>query len=415
MGKRPIYIKQLSLRKHACFEDIDISFAKDEDSPYQWTVLLGNNNTGKTNILKAIAGLDPVDFQSPQMQAKKAPYALYNGMLLHSVMQRRGRVSCLFFPLSDVMNWAYGPDGVRIYDTEEFGDFAIYGYGVSRYPASTSLGEKRGHDNVQTLFRQNEYLVNIEEWLMQLDYASKNEKSSANNRLYRIKEILCGKLFPEILDFKFESSDELHNYVLFQTKDGWFRYPDLGFGYQSMLSWVIDLCKKMFERYPDSENPLAEPAVVLVDEIDLHLHPQWQRGVISFLSEIFPKVQFIVTTHSPLVIQSVERINLYVLAREESMVRVKHYPDASFQGWTVEEIMSDLMGLKDDVRSDKYQELIGKLQVALQNRAKKEADAVYQKLLGILHPESIDRELFSMQIEGINDQVDVASQTERID
>lgn len=403
MEKGPSYIKEVSLKKYACFEDVSISFAKDEDTPYQWTVFLGNNNTGKTNILKAIAGLDPVVFQSPQMQPKKAPYALYNFSLLHSVTTRKGRVACLFLSVSDIRDWAYGPDGVRVYNFEELGDFAIYGYGVSRYPASTSLGEKRKQDNVQSLFKQNEYLINIEEWLMQLDYASKNDKSSADNRLYRIKEILCGRLFPEILDFKFESSDELHNYVLFQTKDGWFRYPELGFGYQSMLSWVVDLCKKMFDRYPNSENPLAEPAVVLVDEIDLHLHPQWQRGVISFLSEIFPKVQFIVTTHSPLVIQSMERINLYVLSREEHVVRVKHFPNKSFEGWTVEEIMRDLMGLENDIRSDKYQDLIEKLQTALQLRDKKRADAIYQELSGILHPESIDKELFSMQIEGIYD------------
>lgn len=403
MEKGPSYIKELSLKKYACFEDVSISFAKDEDTPYQWTVFLGNNNTGKTNILKAIAGLDPVDFQSPEMREMKIPYAFYNGSQLYSVTSQRGKVSCLFFHTPSIKNWAYGVAGIQVYSSKELGDFAIYGYGVSRYPASTSLGEKRRQNNVQSLFKQNEYLINMEEWLMQLDYASKNDKSSADKRLYRIKEILCGKLFPEILDFKFESSDEFHNYVLFQTKDGWFRYPELGFGYQSMLSWVIDLCEKMFDRYPNSENPLAEPAVVLVDEIDLHLHPQWQRGVISFLSEIFPKVQFIVTTHSPLVIQSMERINLYVLSREEHVVRVKHYPNKSFEGWTVEEIMRDLMGLEDDIRSDKYQDLIGKLQAALQSRDKERADAIYQELSGILHPESIDKELFSMQIEGIHD------------
>ena len=114
-------------------------------------------------------------------------------------------------------------------------------------------------------------------------------------------------------------------------------------------------------------------------------------------------MQFIVTTHSPLVIQSMERINLYVLSREEHVVRVKHFPNKSFEGWTVEEIMRDLMGLENDIRSDKYQDLIEKLQTALQLRDKKRADAIYQELSGILHPESIDKELFSMQIEGIYD------------
>ena len=56
-----------------------------------------------------------------------------------------------------------------------------------------------------------------------------------------------------------------------------------------MIAWVVDFTSRMVERYPDSLDPLAEPAVVLVDEIDLHLHPKWQRELIGFLSERFPK------------------------------------------------------------------------------------------------------------------------------
>ena len=72
-----------------------------------------------------------------------------------------------------------------------------------------------------------------------------------------------------------------------------------GFGYQTTLTWLVDFCKRMFELYPDADNPLHGEAVVLVDEIDLHLHPKWQRDLVPTLSKIFPNVQFIVTTHSP--------------------------------------------------------------------------------------------------------------------
>src|SRR5207247_4303505 len=65
-----------------------------------------------------------------------------------------------------------------------------------------------------------------------------------------------------------------------------------------------DLASRLVERYPDSPDPLAEPAVVLVDEIDLHLHPQWQRKLMGFLSARFPSTQFIATAHSPLVVQA---------------------------------------------------------------------------------------------------------------
>jgi predicted ATP-binding protein involved in virulence len=62
----------------------------------------------------------------------------------------------------------------------------------------------------------------------------------------------------------------------------------------------------MFETYPDSEQPLSEPAVCLVDEIDLQLRSTWQRKVMRYLSELFPRTQFIVPAHSPLIVQVVQ-------------------------------------------------------------------------------------------------------------
>ena len=82
-----------------------------------------------------------------------------------------------------------------------------------------------------------------------------------------------------------------------------------------MIAWVVDLARRLFKRYPESDNPLAEPAVCLVDEIDLHLHPKWQRKIIDFLSDRFPNTQFIVTAHSPLVVQAAQDANIALLKR----------------------------------------------------------------------------------------------------
>lgn len=84
-----------------------------------------------------------------------------------------------------------------------------------------------------------------------------------------------------------------------------------------MIAWVVDLARRLFKRYPESDNPLAEPAVCLVDEIDLHLHPKWQRKIIDFLSDRFPNTQFIVTAHSPLVVQAAQDANIALLKRVE--------------------------------------------------------------------------------------------------
>ena len=233
---------------------------------------------------------------------------------------------------------------------------------------------------------------------MQLDYAAKNNNTSAAKRLEKVRELICGNVFPEIANFRFESSDSMSNYVLFQTKDGWFRYTQLGYGYQSMLSWVIDLCKRMFEKYPDSANPLQESAVVLIDEIDLHLHPKWQRDIIAIISNVFKNVQFIVTTHSPLVIQSMNEVNLYVLRRQGEKLIAEHSPITNFSGWTVEEILRETMRMDDDVYSDIYQNYFKLFDEGLDQGDKEKAEAAYQVLTKILHPKNPERRLLKLQL-----------------
>jgi hypothetical protein len=103
----------------------------------------------------------------------------------------------------------------------------------------------------------------------------------------------------------------------------------------------------MVEQYPDSADPLAEPAVVLVDEIDLHLHPKWQRSLMEYLGNRFPGTQFIVTAHSPLFVQSAVTANLVVLRREPGKRNVVIDNDVkAIDNWRVDQVLtSDLFGL----------------------------------------------------------------------
>ena len=100
----------------------------------------------------------------------------------------------------------------------------------------------------------------------------------------------------------------------------------------------------MLDRYPHSKDPLAEPAVVLVDEIDLHLHPKWQRTIMSFLTERFPNTQFIVTAHSPLVVQAAKDANIVLLRREGDHVVIDNDPEI-IDNWRVEQVLSSVFDL----------------------------------------------------------------------
>jgi predicted ATP-binding protein involved in virulence len=313
------------------------SFVDERGGWCQWTVFLGNNNTGKTNLLKAIAGVE---------QQKN-----------------------------------------------------IYGYGVVRVIKSQGIASdnQKSTPNTSNLL-VNSKLINFEDWLFQLDYAAKNEQQRASSRLALLKSILISDIFPELSDIRFVSDEKLSNYIEFKTTDGWRRLAELGYGYQATLSWMCDFCKKMFDRYPDSEQPLKEPAVLLVDELDLHLHPQWQRTIIKYLSDIFTATQFIVTTHSPFIIQSMQRVNLYALQLEGDHTLVSPYGMRSFLGWRIEEILSEIMGLEDNIQTDAYQALMKEFNDALSNEDYRQGKQAHDGLMKILHPQSMERKLLDIQL-----------------
>ncbi len=114
-------------------------------------------------------------------------------------------------------------------------------------------------------------------------------------------------------------------------------------GEKSLLALTIDLACRLVIAYSNSSNPLQEEGLVLIDEIELHLHPAWQRIIIQRLTETFPNCQFIVTTHSPQVLSNIQPECIHILALEDSNVVVKR-PERSF-GRDSNRILEDIMGV----------------------------------------------------------------------
>ena len=216
-------------------------------------------------------------------------------------------------------------------------------------------------------------------------------------------DLVKSDLFPGVTDFSFKKDgDNERVVVVFSAgKDGDVRFEELGFGYQTSLTWLADFCKRMFELYPDADNPLHEEAVVLVDEIDLHLHPKWQRELVPTLSKIFPNVQFIVTTHSPHVLQSMEDVNLYVLRRnaESGEIEAERSNVTNFTGWTVEEILGVTMELGDDVLSVAYNAVKKDFEEALRNKDRAAAQRYYERLDEMMRPGNPMRSIYRIRLE----------------
>ncbi len=126
-------------------------------------------------------------------------------------------------------------------------------------------------------------------------------------------------------------------------------------GYRSMIGMVADLAYRMALLNPQlKENATKAPGVVLIDEIDLHLHPKWQWRVIKDLKRVFPKVHFIVTTHSPIIIASNEDNEIIRLYKDDGQIKFD-VPKAPF-GMLMEDVLTDIMHA--DSRSPEVQATI---------------------------------------------------------
>jgi len=139
----------------------------------------------------------------------------------------------------------------------------------------------------------------------------------------------------------------------------WLTYDMMSDGFQAMINIVAEIAYRciMLNGFLGIDAVKKTPGIVMIDEMDLYLHPLWQRHVLQDFQNAFPNIQFIVTTHSPFIVQSVDTKNVITLDSKLSPI------SPSNRG--IEEIMSVEMGLDEDIanRSEKYRkkyELAGK-------------------------------------------------------
>ena len=102
-----------------------------------------------------------------------------------------------------------------------------------------------------------------------------------------------------------------------------YRVDLLSDGEKCTLALLGDIARRVAIANPCRKNPMEGRGIILIDEIDLHMHPAWQRRILSVLRTLFPNVQFIITTHSPQILGEVDRsYNLFLLEKEENGITV---------------------------------------------------------------------------------------------
>jgi predicted ATP-binding protein involved in virulence len=113
-------------------------------------------------------------------------------------------------------------------------------------------------------------------------------------------------------------------------------------GEKCTMALIGDLARRLALANPIKKNPLVGEGVVLIDEVELHMHPQWQRKILPYLMRTFPNIQFIVTTHSPQVLGELdENVNIFPLIRKNGDLKVGEVN--SLIGWDANTILEDYM------------------------------------------------------------------------
>lgn len=222
----------------------------------------------------------------------------------------------------------------------------------------------------------------------------------------QIKNIKLAKECFSILnsDLSFSKVEaDLHE-IMLATPYGEILFEYLSSGYKSSLAVLLGLIKEIEFRYKEPSKYIKDfDGIVFIDEIDLHLHPDWQAKIYDALKMILPKAQIFTTTHSPHIIQVAEANEIIPLTFDEEHNIIQNSiinKEYGCQGWTVEEILTDVMGMTE-TRTAKYQDAIRQFNEALENENREAAEKAFSILDAMLHPENVLRKVLSIQLTGL--------------
>jgi len=376
-------INNVELFNFRCFENTLIKFNKE------LTVIVGSNGAGKSSVLDAIAialgsflaGIDGI--QSNSISKHDVRFVSYElGSVIDRQPQFPVRIQCEAYSDEKLLTWdrALNSENGRttIVDAKQIMEYTnglqkkvrkgdkntilplVSFYGTGRLWAQKK--QKQSSPSLQNASRFSGYTDCLDvmsneklmlKWFEKMTLIESQEKRN----LPELRAVL-GALNKSLDGVLSENGQigESNVFYEFKTNDLAVTYKDnfgelkkhplreLSDGYKNTLNIIADIAYRMAVLNPQFLENVVDltPGIVLIDEIDLHLHPSWQKRIIKDLRNIFPKVQFIVTTHSPSVISSISNEHLIILKDSEAI-----YPSTSTYGRDANSVLREIMGVSE--------------------------------------------------------------------
>ncbi|MFW6751942.1 AAA family ATPase [Pseudomonas glycinae] len=198
---------------------------------------------------------------------------------------------------------------------------------------------------------------------------SKLKASSRDRQLTAVRSAIAA-FMPGFTNLRVQRKPRLHMAI---DKDGvTLNVAQLSQGEKSMMALVGDIARRLAMMNQSLDNPLHGDGIVLIDEVDLHLHPKWQRSLIRQLSETFPNCQFVLTTHSPLVISDAKDVLVYVLNDGEL------HEHNGLYGLDANQVLLEVMDT--DIRNSDVQKRLNALLERLQDGDLETAQKLFSEL-----------------------------------
>ncbi len=349
-----MYLKNLQIFYTGPFTDLNLKFGTNA------TVIIGENGVGKTTIIESIIAVWNSEININQDIYPKTKYGFDKSTINCEIFNDGNKYQKNISYCWNVGSDEFKKDPIANNERMYVPLIAISPY--RKFQKRNINGPtKEGASNKSQLgnifannFMNDNSNFEIQNWIVNRYFFSKENWGESYKRElnYFVKQL--NNFFPEGSIFKFDSVNNLME-PLFKTNSGIVPFHILSSGIQSISYIIFQIIQALSKYYDESNNIFYNKGLVLIDEIEVHLHPTWQKFILKGLKNMFPNCQFIVSTHSPLVLSGCEDGEVVALIRENDSTRVE-YPD-KISGWLAEDILNDYMGVKTS-RSEKMEKNI---------------------------------------------------------
>ncbi len=352
-------LKRLSLQNIGCYKNLELSFIKTVNDGTlclrNRTVILGNNGSGKSTILKSIALILSGSSALGELIGDSNNWInnqTDSGSISATLIDIKGKEIQiqLLFNRNDSLSKIISQNQTSLNQLDSLvqtssNNALLVAYGVHRkvggklLKVTTSNYQHTRSEHVATLFDSEASLYPFEAWLMDIDYRE------GQAGLEKVKTALH-QLVPDLTFYKIDKDNRS---ILFKYEDEVVTFSQLSDGIQIAINWLGDLLYRLSITYKDAPNILDTSFILLIDEIALHLHPSWQRKIIQSISSLFPNAQLIATTHSPFVAQQAGDSELFTIIRnKEDRLDLFQYQNDPRKLLLHQIVMSDIFGISTD-------------------------------------------------------------------